>query len=191
MPRPAVMLRQVARLTPFERSIPSDIQVSALLVWNSNGWLELSYGLLALAPPGLSTLVLPSPLNDGSQQGKRRDGLWTATCFEAFLALPNQSRYWEINLSPNGDWAVYSFESYRTGQQPQMLKQDPEMGIQRLHHHLRVDVRLPLAPWWSAGVCPEVNLSAVIDHGEAGLSHWAHRHQAKADFHDRSTFLKG
>ncbi len=47
MPRPAVMLRQVARLTPFERSIPSDLQVSAALVWNSNGWLELSYGLLA------------------------------------------------------------------------------------------------------------------------------------------------
>ena len=80
---------------------------------------------------------------------------------------------------------------FRLKEQPQMLKQDPEMGIQRLHHHLRVDVRLPLAPWWSAGVCPEVNLSAVIDHGEAGLSHWAHRHQAKADFHDRSTFLKG
>ena len=69
MPRPAVMLRQVARLTPFERSIPSDLQVSAALVWNSNGWLELSYGLLALAPPGLSTLVLPSPLEDGPQQG--------------------------------------------------------------------------------------------------------------------------
>ena len=109
MPRPAVMLRQVARLTPFERSIPSNIQVSAALVWNSNGWLELSYGLLALAPPGLSTLVLPSPLDDGPQHGTRRDGLWKATCFEAFLALPNQSRYWEINLSPNGDWAVYSF----------------------------------------------------------------------------------
>jgi hypothetical protein len=99
------MLRQVARLTPFERSIPSDLQVSAALVWNSNGWLELSYGLLALAPPGLSTLVLPSPLEDGPQHGHRKDGLWTATCFEAFLALPDQSRYWEINLSPNGDWA--------------------------------------------------------------------------------------
>jgi hypothetical protein len=72
-----------------------------------------------------------------------------------------------------------------------MLEQNPEMGIQRLHHHLRVDVRLPLAPWWPAGVCPEVNLSAVINHGKTGLSHWAHRHQVKADFHDRSTFLKG
>ena len=97
----------------------------------------------------------------------------------------------EINLSPNGDWAVYSFDGYRNGQQPQSLKQDPTIDIQRLHHHLRVDVRLPLAPWWSAGVCPEVNLTAVIDHGDAGLSHWAHRHLAKADFHDRSTFLQG
>ena len=39
MPRPAVMLRQVARLTPFERSIPSDIQVSAALVGTAMvGW---------------------------------------------------------------------------------------------------------------------------------------------------------
>ena len=44
----------------------------------------------------------------------------------------------------------------------------------------------PWRPGGLLGCVPEVNLSAVIDHGDAGLSYWAHRHQAKADFHDRS-----
>ena len=100
------MLRQASRLVPFERSVPAGVQLTAELVWKSNGWLDLSYGVLALASTGLSPLLLPQPLLDGPQQGQRRDELWTTTCFEAFLAIPDASRYWEINLAPNGNWAV-------------------------------------------------------------------------------------
>jgi hypothetical protein len=47
-----------------------------------------------------------------SMTASRRDGLWKATCFECFYAGPSSS-YCEWNFAPNGDWAAYSFESYR------------------------------------------------------------------------------
>ena len=109
------MLRQACRLIPFEQSIPAGIRISAELVWKSEGWLELSYGVLGRATTGISGLQLPTGLNDGLQQGRRRDDLWTTTCFEAFLAAPGGQRYWEVNLAPNGDWAVYRFDRYRSG----------------------------------------------------------------------------
>ena len=46
-------------------------------------------------------------------QPGRKDGLWQTTCFEFFLALPDQPPYWEFNLSPSGDWNVYRMELYR------------------------------------------------------------------------------
>ena len=39
--------------------------------------------------------------------------------------------------------------------------------------------------------CPELTLTTVLDRGANGISHWALRHgNARADFHDRSTFLQ-
>ena len=75
MARSAVMLRQACRLIPFERSIPAGVQISAELVWRREGWLELSYGVLARAAKGIGVLKLPAELNDGPQQGQRKDCL--------------------------------------------------------------------------------------------------------------------
>ena len=110
------MLRQACRLIPFERSISPGVQISAELVWRRDGWLELSYGILARAAKGIDVLKLPVGLNDGPQQGQRKDELWTTTCFEAFISAPGEQRYWEVNLAANGDWAVYRFDGYRSGQ---------------------------------------------------------------------------
>ena len=183
------MLRQACRLIPFEQSIPAGIRISAELVWKSEGWLELSYGVLGRATTGISGLQLPTGLNDGLQQGRRRDDLWTTTCFEAFLAAPGGQRYWEVNLAPNGDWAVYRFDRYRSGQNQQEISAPPTVRLQRGAHQLRLDARIPLDPWWTPGVCPDLALTAVIDRGQEGLSHWALCHGRKPDFHDRSTFL--
>ena len=102
------------RLVPFEASVPQDLQVHATVVWSGSGQLNLSYGLLSRT--GLGDLVLPRGLIDGLQpDGVRRDGLWDTTCFEAFLGLPGDTLYWEINLAANGDWALYGFSDYRDG----------------------------------------------------------------------------
>ncbi|HSG42568.1 MAG TPA: hypothetical protein VLA72_05385, partial [Anaerolineales bacterium] len=36
-----------------------------------------------------------------------KDNLWKATCFEFFVAIKDQSQYWEFNISPSGNWNVY------------------------------------------------------------------------------------
>ena len=185
------MLRQACRLIPFERAIPPGVQISAELVWRREGWLDLSFGVLARTTRGIGTLKLPTGLNDGAQQGQRQDELWTTTCFEAFLAAPGEQRYWEVNLAPNGDWAVYRFDGYRSGQTQQELRTPPTIQLQRGAYQLRLDARIALEPWWTPGVCPDLALSCVLDRGEAGHSHWAVRHpQHRADFHDRSTFVQ-
>ena len=61
--------------------------------------------------------------------------------------------------------------------------------LQRGAHQLQLDAQIALEPWWPPEVCPELALTAVIDRGQDGLSHWALSHGQKADFHDRSTFL--
>ena len=186
------MLRQASRLVPFEGGLPPGLKVSAEMIWSRDGWLELSYGVLATASSGLADLVIPGGLIDGRQtKGERRDGLWTTTCFEAFVALPGCTNYWEINLSASGDWALYRFDDYRQGQHPQALVKAPLTRLRRRHHQLRLDARFPLAPWWPDEICPDLALSCVLDRGEAGLSHWALSHpEHRADFHDRSTFLQ-
>ena len=183
------MLRQACRLIPFERSIPPGVQISAELIWRREGWLDLSFGVLARAAKGIAALKLPTGLNDGPQQGQRKHELWTTTCFEAFLAAPGEQRYWEVNLAVNGDWAVYRFDGYRRGQTQQELGTPPMVRLQRGAHQLRLDARIALEPWWTPDVCPDLALTAVIDSGPEGLSHWALRHGCKADFHDRCTFL--
>ena len=189
MARSAVMLRQACRLIPFERSIPAGVQISAELVWRREAWRELSYGGLARGGRGIGALKLPKGLKDGPQQGQRKDELGTTTCFEAFLASPGEQRYWEVNLAPNGDWAVYRFDGYRSGQTQQELGTPPMVRLQRGAHQLRLDAWIALEPWWTPGICPDLALTAVVDRGPEGLSHWALCHGRKADFHDRSTFL--
>ncbi len=192
MARPAVMLRQASRLLSFEPDAFPGIRVSGEMIWNCDGWLELSYGILMTASGGISDLLLPSGLFDGLQSGgERRDELWTSTCCEAFIALPGSDRYWEINLAPNGDWAVYSFEGYRRSQHPQELSSAPQVRLRRWHHQVRLDARLPLRPWWPAGVCPELALTSVLNLRTHGLNYWALRHGPDhPDFHLRSTFLQ-
>ena len=45
---------------------------------------------------------------------ERADGLWKHTCFEAFISASGLSGYYELNFSPSGQWAIYSFDRYRT-----------------------------------------------------------------------------
>ena len=190
MPRPAATLQQRLRLVPFEPSLAERYQVNASLTWLISGALTLNFEVLS--QDGLRELVLPQPLIDGEQHnGVRRDGLWTSTCFEAFLGLPGESRYWEINLAANGDWAVYRFSAYRSGQAEQSQPAHPLVHLRRWQHQLGLEASLDLSPWWPQGICPDIALTAVLDRGDKGLSYWAISHPSdRADFHQRSAFLK-
>ncbi|HAG92296.1 MAG TPA: hypothetical protein DCL41_10505 [Bdellovibrionales bacterium] len=43
---------------------------------------------------------------------ERKDELWKSNCFELFFSF-GQASYFEMNLSPSGDWQFYEFETYR------------------------------------------------------------------------------
>lgn len=158
---------------------------------SSGGVLQLRYQLTG----PLQTILLPSPGTDP----QRRDGLWQSTCFEAFLATPGQPNYWEINLSPNGDWNVYALSAYRTDLRPEPLvsglpfksvlrrsdPSDPD-SLQRLELNLSLDLR-PLIPPEEP---VELSATAVLEHQRFGCSYWAWQHTGpEADFHRRDSFV--
>ncbi len=50
---------------------------------------------------------------DGSKAAEFYEGLWEADCVELFLGTQGSEKYLEVNLAPNGSWAIFIFSSYR------------------------------------------------------------------------------
>lgn len=104
------------------------VQVSATLVEQPEAYLQLQYHVT------LPTESLAAQFNWSrwqSEQVNFQDYLWEQTCFECFLTgslissrssedsdeLSNTNKttaYIEINASPNGQYALYKFDSYRS-----------------------------------------------------------------------------
>lgn len=142
------------------------------------GQLQLSY---TLSGP-LDTLRIPPP----APEPQRRDGLWQHTCLEAFLALPEQEPYWELNLAPNGDWAFYRLDGYRRNLRPEPTPQAPALQLVQTAERLLLRAALPLPAALAAATELELALTAVLEHGDGTLSYWALRHPpGEADFHWR------
>lgn len=120
---------------------------------------------------------------------ERADDLWRTTCFEAFIWAGDGS-YFEINVSPSGQWAVYSFDGYRSGMTrangAELLDSRFESLPDRLLLSATLDLdRLPLPPRpWRLG------LSAVIESTAGAISYWALAHPSdKPDFHHPYSFV--
>ncbi len=133
----------------------------------------------------LSTVVIPSP----AAVPTRRFALWEHTCFEFFLALPGDDRYWEFNLSPAGDWNVYRLDGYRQGLRdetaiaalPFTVVQQPQL------FSLQLDV--DLHDLGLAQTHLELAITAVIEAPAHEFSYWALNHGGpEADFHRRDGF---
>jgi hypothetical protein len=126
-----------------------------------------------------------------SRLPRRANHLWQHTCFEAFLSAPAKPEYWEFNLSPSGEWAVYGFSGYRE----RVPREDAEFvqeitacridGVLELHATICLS-RLPLMQ------CAHLRLglAAVIEDENGALSYWALKHApGQADFHHASSFV--
>jgi hypothetical protein len=118
----------------------------------------------------------------------RRDGLWEQTCCEVFIEF--EGGYYEFNLSPSGDWALYQFSGYRSGASspdtvPPVVEAHRDGDLWQLQAHIDLS-RLPLLrhdrPW-------RMGLSAVIETKVGDKSYWALAHPAgKPDFHHPDSF---
>ena len=130
----------------------------------------------------LDRLAIPGP---GAPQ--RTDRLWEHTCFEAFLAVPGEDTYWELNLSPGTEWAAYRFPRYREGGVP-APGLEPRIAVQRSPQRLDLQATAAL-DGLDTGRGLQIGLSAVIESRDGQLSYWALRHgPGRPDFHHRAGF---
>lgn len=122
---------------------------------------------------------------------ERRDGLWRHSCFEAFVRLPGEVDYAELNVSPSGAWAAYRFDSYREGMRDLELARPPKVDVQRGEGMLDVALRVDTVPeGWGRADVVWVALSAVIEHADLALSYWALAHpKGTPDFHHPAGFV--
>ena len=137
--------------------------------------------LVYVASGRIEDVVIPAPAPP-----LRTDGLWKATCFEAFLKPEKESAYLEFNFSPSGQWAAYDFDDYRTGMTPAGLPAAPEIELvlapRRLELRVTLSVDLPREPY-------RLGLSAVIDEQLGLKSLWALSHAGSVpDFHHPDCF---
>jgi hypothetical protein len=124
---------------------------------------------------------------------QRRVDLWRHSCFELFARRDAERGYLEFNFAPNGDWAAWVFDDYRSGGRELepgrvgISTRSVDTGRWCLHAQAKLGATGPgsadtPATWW-------LNLAAVIEAQDGGLSYWAARHAgARPDFHDRSCF---
>lgn len=117
----------------------------------------------------------------------RRDGLWQATCFEAFLQPSGSSQYYEFNFALTPAWNAYKFTGYREPQPPQSTEDFvlKAMAWEPTKKHLRVVLEnKSTASNFNAG------LTAILQE-KSGLKHYyavAHK-GPKPDFHLIESFI--
>jgi hypothetical protein len=135
----------------------------------------------------LEDLVLPL----AEDTPRRLDGLWQATCFEAFLATPGSAGYHEFNMALEGHWAAYAFNAPRQGMRHETALCTLSTKHHRVTGHLGFRValelnRLALDP--AQGL--ELGISAILQRQDGTREFWALSHPSESpDFHCRSCFL--
>ncbi len=125
----------------------------------------------------------------GMEEPVRTDGLWRATCIEAFVTTEEASGgYLELNFAPGGAWAAYTFDRYRAGMREQPLSKQPEVFLDLGETWFSIESRVELPVAWA--VHPwTVALAAVLKAPDGSLSYWALRHPPGApDFHHADNF---
>lgn len=119
----------------------------------------------------------------------RQHNLWDTTCLELFFAPVEASSYWEVNLSPAGDWNVYRFEDYRDGMAEEAEIQGLRSREQREMGWLQVAFDLDISNLVPLNVALDVGVTCVLERRDRTLSYWAIKHPGTAaDFHDRAGF---
>lgn len=119
---------------------------------------------------------------------ERRNELWKHTCFEVFLAANRneETPYFEVNCSPNGDWNLYHLSGYRKDLKPYYPGRVSLLERENTDHGLRFIIGvegLPASPW-------HIGLTAVIEEVSGKVTYWALAHPGKtADFHDKRGFI--
>jgi hypothetical protein len=127
----------------------------------------------------------------GARAGRRADGLWEHTCFEAFVAPEGLPGYYEFNFSPSLDWAAYRFEDYRYAMAPAGLARAPGLHMRRTADRLELTatVHLDGLPDLAQARALRLGIAAIVEDDAGTLSYWALKHApGNPDFHHPDAF---
>lgn len=175
------MTKTTFSLLPFSDPNIPEIKINGAID-RRNNVLLVDYHLTG----NMQEILFP-PL---SAHTERKDDLWKATCFEFFLAVPNDPQYWEFNMSPSGNWNIYQMSAYRR------VGFREEVSIKHLSFSFRcepddviVDATVDLDPIISSKSEIQVGITCVIQLKDGHESYWALAHpKPQADFHLRESF---
>lgn len=175
---------RVFQLQPFlaKQTVPKITITSSCI--RQNQQLKITY----IVKGDLSQIVLPDVRKN---LRKRKHDLWQTTCFEFFLAIFNDPKYWEFNLSPTGDWNVYSFKNYRRGMREAVTF--PALSIETVwdNNSYQISTAINLKTIISGQVPLDLAVTTVIEDIDHNLSYWAIIHPGnQPDFHRRDSFIK-
>ena len=155
--------------------------------------LHLKYIYEAIPDHFPELILTPSRDHQTSPEPQRLDHLWEHTCFEAFLSSKKSDEYWELNISPFGDWNLYHFKGYRKalGREARIpslshFKSDFLQTQTVRSLEVTIDLKsLPLTSELSLG------LTAVLEFQyPVGKTYWALKHAGqKPDFHLQESFV--
>jgi hypothetical protein len=145
----------------------------------AGGGILLSYAVTGT----IDDLVLP-PIAAPA----RADELWRHTCFEAFVKDVAGETYYEFNLAPSTQWAVYRFDRYRSGMHPATQIEPPQIVVQPKPDRYTLRAALSL-PDGQAGPSLRLGLAAVLEEKSGSTSYWALAHPpGRPDFHHADGF---
>ncbi|GAB4547605.1 MAG: hypothetical protein Tsb0014_42300 [Pleurocapsa sp.] len=176
-------------LQPFS-NFPLDLTITGNIIRHPNQ-LDISYlisgNLSAIAQRlALGETAIPSH----NPMPQRKHQLWENTCLELFLGLKNTTRYWEFNLSPNGDWNIYRFTDYRQGMTEETAFASLPFDFKTNSHTLELNLTLNLEPIIPTTSNLAIGVTAVIKTQDNNLSYWALTHPGtKPDFHRRDSWI--
>jgi len=169
-------------LSPFSEQDRQDLILNGSLGRTAEG-LRLSFRLEGT----LAGLVLPPLTLTG-----RKDNLWQSTCFEMFWAVAGEKNYWELNLSPAGEWNLYAFADYRKEMREEKRIAGPTIRTEKTDCLFSIGTELDLSGLAMATAPLRVGISAVLAYPNNRLSYWALSHpEQRPDFHSRKGFVLG
>lgn len=169
-------------LSPFAPQTAGPVHALQAKVERSGAVLHFQFSLDAdLSLVRIPERRLPAATNE----------LWKHTCFEAFLMrlADEPTEYFELNLSPSTQWAVYAFDRYREGMASVPLAEPPDVRVEAGSSGLQLDARVNMGARIGDGRL-RMALAAVIEDSDGSVSYWALKHAGtRPDFHHPAGFI--
>ena len=121
----------------------------------------------------------------------RKDDLWRATCFEFFIAIKDQPRYWEFNMSPSGNWNVYAMDAYRqVNMREELAFTELSFEFIKTKDEVLLDISVDLNPMLQPENILQISVTTIVQTTDGNETYWALAHHGQyADFHLRESFV--